>query len=349
METEPERAVAADLPLAGLRVIELPAIGPVPFAGMQLRLLGASVIRVCPPTDRRIGIEMDAEADLLNRGKPRRSIDLKDPAGTAQLMQLLCDADVLMEGFRPGVMERLGLDPHTLIERYPRLVIGRLSGFGRSGVLAPRAGHDINYLALSGVLAAIGTPKEPTIPLNLIGDFGGGAMHLLSGILARLIRRGIDGRGGIVDTSILGGTLGLTPMLHGLMASGRWTLDRQQNFLDGGLPFYRVYRCRDDGCIAVGALESIFFGHLLTLLGLAEVFSVDRQYDRRTWPTMAIAFASAFASRTRDEWAAEAQSIDCCVTPVLDFAEAMRHPQNLDNGWVQADPFPHPGPVLAFS
>ncbi len=337
------------LPLEGLKVVELHAIGPVPFVGMQLQQLGAHVTRVSPIRDRAIGIETGAEADLLNRGKVRCALNLKSTEGMEQFHQLLSDADVLTEGFRPGVMERLNLHPHTLITQYPTLVVGRLSGFGRQGEYAPRAGHDINYLALSGALAAIGTPDTPVVPLNLVADFGGGAMHLLTGILAQLIQRGISGRGGVVDASILSGTLSLTTMMHGLLASGRWSLDRQANLLDGGMPFYRVYPTLDRKFVAVGALETVFFHELLELTGLSEVLSVDKQYDMKTWPAMTLAFTSAFGARTRDEWAAEACQKDCCVTPVLNFEESLAHPHNLANGWVQPQPFPHPGAAQTFT
>jgi alpha-methylacyl-CoA racemase len=315
---------------------------------MQLLQMGASVKRVSPPTDRAIGIDLNPDADVLNRGKESLAINLKESSGQAQLHSLLADADVLIEGFRPGVMERLGLDPSTLIKQYPRLVIGRLSGFGRYGDYAARAGHDINYLALSGVLAAIGTADEPVIPLNLIADFGGGAMHLLSGVLAKLVQRSIQGHGGVVDTSILAGTIALTSMTHGLMAGGKWNLNRQQNLLDGGLPFYRVYKTKDDRFVAVGALEKPFFEKLLAVIGLSSEFSSSQQYDRDSWPAMTDAFSTAFANRTRDEWAIDALTTDCCLTPVLDFVESMSHPHNTANGWVVSAPFPHPGLVTDF-
>jgi alpha-methylacyl-CoA racemase len=320
----------------------------VPFAGMQFLQMGASVTRVSPPTERAIGIELSADTDILNRGKTLLAINLKEASGQAQLHSLLSDADVLIEGFRPGVLERLGLDPVTLLQQFPQLVIGRLSGFGRYGDYAPRAGHDINYLALSGVLAAIGTADEPIIPLNLIADFGGGAMHLLSGILAKLVQRSIQDRGGLVDTSILAGTIGLTSMTHGLIAAGKWNLHRQQNLLDGGLPFYRVYKTQDGKFVAVGALERPFFEALLTVIGLSSEFSSSQQYDSECWPAMSTAFSIAFAKRTRDDWAIDALTSDCCLTPVLDFTESMKHPHTTANGWIVNDPFPHPGLVTHF-
>ena len=336
-------------PLAGLKVVELHAIGPVPFVGLQLQQLGATVTRICPPVDRAIGITINSEADLLNHGKSQHAINLKEDAGITQLHVLINDADVLIEGFRPGVMERLGLDPTGLLKQYPRLVVARLSGFGRQGDYAARAGHDINYLALSGVLAAIGPPETPAIPLNLIADFGGGAMYLLSGILAKLVQRGINGCGGLVDTSILAGTVGLTTMMHTLIADGHWSLTRQQNLLDGGLPFYRVYKTLDNKFMAVGALEQVFFKQLLILTNLEHSVSVDQQYDRSTWNGMTRHFSQAFLKRTRKQWADDAHKLDCCVTPVLDFAEAAIHPHNKANKWFNTTPFPHPGHVVQFN
>lgn len=335
-------------PLTGLKVVELHAIGPVPFVGLQLQQLGAQVDRICPPIDRAIGIDINEQADLLNNGKTHHTINLKDQAGSAALHTLLAQADVLVEGFRPGVLERLDLNPTNLLKTHPHLVVARLSGFGRQGEYAPRAGHDINYLALSGALAAIGTPDTPVVPLNLIADFGGGAMYLLCGILAKLVQRSITGCGGLVDTSILAGTVGLTTMVHGLMADGSWSLNRQQNLLDGGLPFYRVYPTRDNKFMAVGALEPIFFKQLLTLTDLESCISAKRQYDKSTWDDMSLKFLRVFKERTRDQWTADALHLDCCVTPVLDFAEAAIHPHNQANGWFKKTPFPHPGQVLHF-
>lgn len=310
--------------------------------------MGASVTRISPPKSRDVGIAISEDADLLNRRKINKALNLKDPNDLQELYAVLDQTDVLIEGFRPGVLERLGLAPAILIEKFPQLVIGRLSGFGNSGVYAPRAGHDINYLALSGVLAAIGTKDEPVVPLNLIADFGGGAMHLLAGILAKLVQRGIKHRGGVVETSILAGTIGLTSMTHGLIAGGRWTLDRQNNLLDGALPFYRVYKTSDDKFVAVGALEKPFFIALLDLLELSHSIAVSSQYDESAWPSMIELFTQTIATKTREEWAILALQSDCCLTPVLDFAESVKHPHNIENGWIHQSPFPHPGPVTHF-
>lgn len=338
-----------DRPLSGLKVVELHAIGPVPYAGMTLRLLGAEVVRVSPPNDPGLGIGMDPRFDLLNAGKRVELLDLKKDDGQRAVHDLLGQADVLLEGFRPGVLERLGLGPDVLRERHPRLVLGRLSGWGSEGPLAMRAGHDINYLGLCGVLHAIGDRDTPGVPLNLVADFGGGAMHLLLGVMAKLIQRGITGRGGVAETSIEAGTIGLTPAFYGMMAAGRWTLDRASNLLDGGCPFYRVYRTSDGRHMAVGALEPKFFLQLLELTGTTGRFDPARQYDRGAWPELAALLEQAFATRTRDDWAADAARSDCCVSPVLDFIEAAREPHNQANGWYATDPFARPREVIRFA
>ena len=344
----PAASVADDLPLTGLRVVELHAIGPVPFAGMLLRQLGAEVIRISPPQDPGLGIGLPAQFDLLNRHKTAVALDLKNPSGRAALERHLQTADVLLEGFRPGVLERLALAPTALLEAYPRLVVGRLSGWGDRGPLAPRAGHDINYLALTGVLAAVGKPDQPVPPLNLVADFGGGAMHLLIGVLARLVRRGLDGRGGVVTTSIAAGTVGLTPMFYGLLAAARWRLQRESNLLDGGAPFYRTYACAGGGFVAVGALEPKFYRELLAVTGLDGKLDPAEQYREESWPTMAAALGDCFGRRSRDAWAAAAAGSDCCLSPVLDFAEAAEHPHLLANGWFDAGSPGEPGAVIRF-
>ena len=335
-QTDPIRS-EEPLPLDGLRVVELHAIGPVPYAARLLALLGAQVTRVSPPRDPGLGLKVPAEFDLLNHGKQPLVLDLKQPDALAALLERLRAADVLLEGFRPGVLERLGLAPQRLLESNPRLVVGRLSGWGSAGALAERAGHDINYLALAGVLHAIGTRDAPVPPLNLVADFGGGAMHLLVGTLAALVRRGITQRGGLVQTSILAGTHGLTPMFYGLIAAGRWSLGRADNLLDGAVPFYRCYRTADDRHVAVGALEPKFYRELLDVLGLADQVRVDDQYVQSTWHRTADTFAHAFASRGRDDWEAAAAGRDACLSPVLDFAEAAAHPHNRANGWFADD------------
>ncbi|MBX3614956.1 MAG: CoA transferase [Burkholderiaceae bacterium] len=340
--------MTASPPLAGLKVVELHAIGPVPFAGQLLRSLGADVLRVSPPVDPGLGVGVGPEYDLLNLGKRALAVDLKQADGLAVLRRELADADVLLEGFRPGVLERLGLAPATLLDAHPRLVVGRLSGWGHAGEFAERAGHDINYLALSGVLNAIGAREAPVPPLNLVADFGGGAMHLLVGVLAKLVQRSITQRGGVAETSILAGTVGLTPMVYGLLAGGIWNLKRANNLLDGAMPFYRVYRCADGRFVAAGALEPKFYAQLLAVTGLEGEIDPRDQYRPATWPATTERFAARFASRSRDDWAQAAQAHDACLSPVLDFAEAARHPHNLANGLYRDQPFAQPADVIEF-
>jgi alpha-methylacyl-CoA racemase len=318
-------------PLDGLKVIELHAIGPVPFAGRLLQDLGAHITRVSPPNDPGLGVAMDRTFDFLNIGKTPLGLDLKNTDDHAALMTTLASADVLLEGFRPGVLERLNLAPETLTAQFPRLVIGRLSGWGSQGTLASRAGHDINYLALSGLLNAIGRNDSPHPPVNVVADFGGGAMHLAVGVLALLARRGITQRGGVAQTSILAGTVGLTPMFYGLLAGGLWNLQRESNLLDGNLPFYRIYKTLDEKFVAVGALESKFYTELLKVTGLSEMLDVKQQYKASTWAATRQAFADVFARKTRDEWAQLALHSDACLSPILDFIEATEHPHNLAN------------------
>ena len=323
------------LPLAGLQVLELHAIGPVPFAGMLLQSLGASVTRISPPNDPGLGVSIPPQFDLLNVGKTVCAIDLKSEQGKDALALQLRECDVLLEGFRPGVLERLGLAPEKLLAQYPHLVIGRLSGWGHQGTLAQRAGHDINYLALSGALLAMGTTDQPIPPLNLVADFGGGAMHLLVGVLAKLVQRGIspDRAGGVVTTSILAGTHGLMPMFHGLVAAGMHTMQRANNLLDGGAPFYTVYRAQCNGFIAVGALEPKFYAQLISVIGLSDHVQLKDQYKPNTWPALRLLLAQTFLQKSRDEWAALCDQSDCCLSPVLNMTEAAAHPHNQANGW----------------
>ncbi len=338
-------------PLQGFKVVELHAIGPVPFAGYILGQLGAQVIRVSPPADPQLGVGVSERFDLLNSNKSAQALDLKTSDGLATLEVLLRDADLLLEGFRPGVLERLGLDPKSLLARHPRLVIGRLSGWGERGVWANRAGHDINYLAVAGILHAIGPAQTPVVPLNLIGDFGGGTMHLLLGVLCALLKRSQSGQGMVVSTSILAASVGLTPMFYGLIAAGIWHLQRENNLLDGAAPFYRVYRCQDDKYVAVGAIEAKFYRELLRLTGLEGQLDPSKQHDRRSWPATIDAFCAVFARKTRDEWASLAEQSDACVAPVLDFIEASQYAHNLDNALYEHDAahaFVRPGQVLGF-
>ena len=316
---------------------------------MLLRNLGARVTRVSPPVDPGLGVPGKARFDPLNDGKTVLLADMKTEAGMAQVHALLADADLLLEGFRPGVLERLGLAPADLTHRYPRLVIGRLSGWGTRGELAARAGHDINYLALAGVLHAIGPDAHPVPPLNVVADFGGGAMHLLVGVLSKLVQRSITGRGGVAETSILAGTVGLTPMFYGMIANGLWNLKREANLLDGGAPFYRVYRTKDARFVAIGAIEAKFYAQLLDVLGLSAEIDPRRQFDTSTYAATIARFDARIAQKTRDEWAELAATCDCCMAPVLDFEEAARHPHNLANGLYVDQPIAQPGAVIGFT
>ena len=306
-------------PLEGLRVVELGGIGPVPFAATVLAELGAQVVRV----DRPHESNPLSLAGGLRRTRPSIAVDLKHADGVETLRRLLDDSDVLLEGFRPGVLERMGLGPDLLLGRNPRLVVGRMTGWGQEGPLAARAGHDITYAALSGTLHALGPRERPVTPPPLVADFAGGSMWLVTGVLAALLSRGVTGRGQVVDTAMADGSAHLLSTVHGMLAAGGWRDEREANLLDGAAPFYRVYPCADGGFVAVGALEPQFWRELVRVLGV----HVDgEQYDPATWPAQEAAFAKAFASRTRDEWAAVFEGSDACVAPVLSLTEAPTHP-----------------------
>jgi alpha-methylacyl-CoA racemase len=329
-----------NLPLTGLKVLELQAIGPVPFAGMVLQSLGAQVCRVLSPQNPGLGIDIPAQFDALNADKQVAILDLKSAGGIESLLHMASQSDVLLEGFRPGVLERLGLRPEQLARRAPKLVVGRLSGWGNQGQLAQRAGHDINYLALSGALHAIGEKDRPIPPLNLVADFGGGAMHLVVGILAKLLQRSLDPlhQGGVVTTSILAGTHGLLPMFHGLVQAGLQSPQRSANLLDSGAPFYRCYETADNQHVAVGALEPKFYHNLITLLNLQTQLDLTQQYQISTWPQTTALLTFAFKQKTRDQWAALAMQSDCCLSPVLTFAQARTHSHNQANHWFSDQP-----------
>ncbi len=306
-------------PLHGIRVIELGGIGPGPFAAMLLAELGAEVVRVDRPGESN----PLALAGGLRRSRASIAVDLKHPDGRDVVRRLAEDADVLLEGFRPGVAERLGLGPDDLLARNPRLVVGRMTGWGQHGPLADRAGHDITYTALSGTLHTLGTMERPVTPVPALADFAGGSMYLVAGVLAALVSRATTGRGQVVDTAMVDGVAHLLSTVHGMLAAGAWRDEREANLLDGGAPFYRVYECADGGFVAVGALEPQFWRELVSTLGV-EV--EGGQYDPATWPAQEAALTRAFASRTRDEWAEVFAGTDACVAPVLSLAEAPTHP-----------------------
>jgi len=311
-------------PLDGVRVIEIASLAPAPFGCMILADLGADVLRV--ERAERCGPQARPPADPLVRGRRSIGINLKDPAGADLLLRLADDADVLVEGFRPGVTERLGFGPDECARRNPRLIYGRMTGWGQDGPLASTAGHDIDYIAISGALAPIGRAGErPVPPLNLVGDFGGGGMLLALGILAALVERARSGLGQVVDAAMVDGAALLTAFVYGMRATGAWQDERGTNLLDGGAPFYDTYRTADGGYVAVGALEPQFYAALLAGLGLAGT-GLPAQHDRSGWPELRRRFAEAFGGRNRDEWAAIFAGTDACVAPVLSFGEAPGHP-----------------------
>jgi alpha-methylacyl-CoA racemase len=312
-----------DKPLAGIRVIELAGIGPVPFAGRLLAQLGASVDVILPPSDRGTGIPIARNRDPFSVGKSHTTLDLKSVTGRSRLVGMVTQADTLLEGFRPGTLERLGLAPSLLMETNARLVVGRCAGWGNTSPRAHTAGHDINYLALTGALSAIGTAETPLPPLNLVGDFGGAAMHLVVGVMAALFRARGDGRGCVVDTSIVEGSMSLMTMIYGLLDAGLWVDRRQDNILDGGAPYYACYRTADDRWMAVGAIEPAFYAQLIALSGAR--LDVNRQHDRAYWPAMRQEIARCMRTKTRDEWDRIFRDTDACCTPVLDLHEARTH------------------------
>src|SRR5579862_3017559 len=339
-------------PLEGVRVVELAGIGPGPFCAMLLADMGAEVIRV----DRAAMVGRDTDRDgndarfnLLARGRRNIAIDLKNPAGVAATLRLVDRADALIEGFRPGVMERLGLGPETCLARNPRLVYGRMTGWGQDGPIAHTAGHDINYIALSGVLHSIGEAGgPPAIPLNLVGDFGGGALYLAMGVLAGIISARASGKGQVIDCSMVEGAASLMMMMYGALASGAWTEERGRNRTDGGSHFYHVYETSDGEYISVGSIEPQFYALLLRHTGL-EGESLPEQSDRTTWPDMQRRLARIFKQKTRAEWTAIMQQTDICFAPVLRMSEAIEHPHNRHrHSFVEVAGIRQPAPAPRF-
>jgi len=303
-------------PLAGVRVVEFAAIGPAPFAGMVLADLGADVVRVDPPKGTGLG------ADALSRGKRAITVDAKSDSGKAVIRNLIDRADIVIEGYRPGVLERLGFAPEVLRRKNPHLVVGRMTGWGQNSPLAETVGHDINYVALSGVLSAIGEHGgPPVVPLNLVGDFGGGGMLLVAGVLAAYIEAFRTGKGQDVDAAMVDGAGLLATMIMSMVRDGSWIEERGSNLLDGGAPFYGTYRCADGGYIAIGALEPQFFADLVTVLDCSQEIYPRDQYERSGWPKMRAVFAERIGARTRDEWVKRAEGTDACISPVLAMSE----------------------------
>ena len=335
-------------PLSGLKILEFEAIGPGPFCAMMLADMGADVLRVDRPSDPRLGFEHERWYDVMMRGRRSVTIDLKTRAGVAAATMLAAKADALVEGMRPGVMEGFGLGPDALLAVNPRLVYGRMTGWGQNGPMAPRAGHDIDYIALSGVLHAIGRAGgAPVPPLNLVGDFGGGGMLLAFGIACALLEAQRSGRGQVVDAAMVDGAATLATMFFGMAEAGRWSEARGENLLDGGAPWYDAYETRDGKYVAIGAIEPKFYAELVAKLGLA---SLPAQHDRSGWPALRRAFADAFRTRTRDEWCRIFEGSDACVAPVLTFSEARAHPHNVARGtFTRVGHVDQPAPAPRFS
>ncbi|MET0864910.1 MAG: CaiB/BaiF CoA-transferase family protein [Nakamurella sp.] len=323
---------AEPTPLAGTRVVEFAGIGPTPLACMMLSDLGADVVRVRRPGAGELDVIPRDQRDPVLRGRRIVEADLTDPAAHHAVTQLINRADVLVEGFRPGVMEKLGFGPDDCLARHPGLIYGRMTGWGQSGPDASTAGHDLNYLAVTGALHAIGRAGErPPVPLNLIGDYGAGSTFLVMGVLAALLERGRSGRGQVIDAAMVDGVSTLLQPVLSWRAAGLWTDDRESNLLDGAAPYYDTYTCADGRFVAVGAIENRFYAELLTGLGLIDDELPDRA-DRSNWPELRTILKRAFRSRTRDEWAAVFGGSDACVTPVLTFAEAADHQQLQSRG-----------------
>lgn len=335
-------------PLSGLRVLEIAAIGPVPFAGMLLSDLGADVVRVDRTKPDPSSTWTDPRLDVLGRGRRSIAVDLKSPRGVEVVLRLVEDADVLLEGFRPGVAERLGIGPGACMLRNPRLVYGRMTGWGQAGPLAGAAGHDINYVALTGALHAIGAADAPLPPLNLVGDFGGGALYLVMGVLASLLERARSGKGDVVDAAMVDGAASLMSIFYVMQQIGFWQDRRAANFLDGGAPFYGTYATADGKFVAVGAIEPQFWAELLSRLGL-DVATFGFQHDRDAWPAMRETLAAVFRTKSRDEWCALLEGTDACFAPVLSIGEAASHPHMKERGtFVDADGLVRPGPAPRF-
>lgn len=332
-------------PLSGLRILEFDGLGPVTFAGMMLADLGADVLRLSRGAGAGAPVFSEVGGAVLHRGRAAIGVNLKDPDELAGVLDLIGAADALIEGFRPGVMERLGLGPDLCAARNARLVYGRITGWGQTGPMAQQVGHDINYIALSGALNALGEPdRPPRPPLNLLGDYGGGAMMLVTGVLAALLEAKSTGKGRVVDAAMTDGSALLMSLFQALSARGLWSGTRGANLLDGGAPFYRCYACKDGRFVAVGALEPQFYAALISGLGLEP--DSAQQFDMDGWTALHARFEAVFATRDRDDWAAHFESTDACVTPVLSLAEAARHPHNVargtfvEQGVTQAAPAP---------
>ncbi len=337
-------------PLAGLKILEFEAIGPGPFCGMMLADMGAEVLLIDRPDDPRLGIGRDRWFDVMMRGRRSATLDLKSKGGVAAALELAGRADAIIEGFRPGVMERLGLGPDVLLAKNPQLVYGRMTGWGQDGPLSARAGHDINYIALTGVLNAIGrSGGAPVPPLNLIGDFGGGGMLLAFGIACGLVEARRSGKGQVVDAAMVDGASLLAAMFSGMMAAGRWSETRGDNVLDTGAPWYDAYETKDGKYVAIGSIEPKFYAELLLRLGL-HGNDLPKQMDRKGWPALRKTFSEKFREKTRDQWCVVFEGSDACFAPVLTFTEARAHPHNVARGtYTRSGKVDQPSPAPRYS
>lgn len=333
-------------PLTGIRVVEMAGIGPGPFTAMMLSDLGAEVIRVDRLSHKGIG----HRANVLNRGRKSIAVDLKNPRGVETTLRLIEQADVVLEGFRPGVMERLGLGPEKCLSVNPRLIFGRMTGWGQTGPLSQAAGHDINYISIAGALGAMGyADRPPAPPLNLVGDFGGGAMYLLTGILAALVERATSAQGQIIDAAMSDGTASLLSPFFGLMAMNMWTTDRFSNRLDGGAFYYGSYECSDGRYISIGSLEPQFYALLLEKAEITDP-EFQEQLDEAAWPAKREKLTQLFKTKTRQQWCDIMEGTDVCFAPVLDLKEAPNHPHNIDRKtFVELDGVVQPAPAPRFS
>lgn len=340
-------------PLAGVRVVEMVGLGPCPFAAMMLADMGAEVIRIdrkAAPGAANPFPMLGTKYDVMARGRRSLALDLKSPEGIQVLLELVDKADVLLEGFRPGVMERLGAGPDVCLARNPKLVYGRVTGWGQDGPLAQAAGHDLNYIALTGMLHAMGREGEPPAPpLNLVGDFGGGAMMLAFGVVCAVLESRTSGKGQVVDAAMTDGAALLGAMMYGFRAYGSWGRKRESNLLDGGAPFYDTYACADGKFVSIGSIEPQFYALLLRLTGATDP-AFSAQMDRAQWPTLKQKFAAIFRTRSRDEWCALMEGTDVCFAPVLDMDEAPQHPHNRARGtFIDVDGVTQPAPAPRFS
>lgn len=337
-------------PLQQIKVVELAGIGPGPMCAMLLSDMGAEVIRITRISPSGLGIPMPTRFDLLARGRLQVPVDLGRPEGVELVLKLVAKADALIEGFRPGVTERMGLGPEACLKRNPKLVYGRMTGWGQQGPLAQAAGHDINYIALSGALHCFGRKGQaPVPPLNLVGDFGGGALYLAFGIVCGILNAKLSGLGQVVDAAMVDGAASLMTMFYGLKAMGVWSQARGENLLDTGAHFYEVYETSDGKFVAVGALEPKFYNELLTRLGL-EGEDLPEQLDRSNWPKIKQKFQEVFRSKTREEWCKILEGTDACFSPVLSMEEAPSHPHNAARGtFLELDGITQPAPAPRFS